>query len=531
MSTVTRKTEIAPLNGMPEKRMFWSIISDYDLKTGLTELVDNALDIWIGTKNRKPLLIELTLDADRQIVTLRDNAGGVPRENLRLLIAPGGSMNSPDGESIGIFGVGSKRAVVAVAERVTIQTHHVGDGSFQIDIDKEWLESPDWELPAYEIPEIDAGTTRIELSHLRKPLAASDAAVALIHFGESYEWFLKIDDCRIVVNGVDVLPRAFDSWAYPPDFPPRNATFQIAPDGAGKLGVDITAGLILDRDPEKDNYGAYVYCNNRLVVKELRTREVGYYVGSEAGVPHPDASLCRVIVRLNGAAKLMPWNSSKTGINYGHTAFLQVRPTLIQLVSHFSSLSRRLKDDWASKVFRHTVGDIQEIPPSEAESGRKLVLPPLPRVQKPHIEQLKAKNRKQIEEKPWTLGLVEAVAAVDFIGRQRLTTGNRIAMILLDSNFEIALKEFIVHRTDLYDSRVFNDSKIAEIFKSRHKVIQTVIDKMPLQSGLLERARHYYDVRNKLIHERATVGIPQEDIDNYRQVIEAILTELFGLQF
>lgn len=531
MSTVTRKTEIAPLNGTPEKRMFWSIISDYDLKTGLTELVDNALDIWIGTKNRKPLLIDLSLDADRQIITLTDNAGGVLRDNLRLLIAPGGSTNSPNGESIGIFGVGSKRAVVAIAEHVSIRTHHAEDDSYQIDITKEWLESPDWELPAYVIPEIDSGTTRIELTHLRKPLVATDGALLRNHFAETYEWFLEIDGCNIVIDGVSVKPQAFDTWAFPPDFPPRNALFQISPDGAAKLSVEITAGLILDRDPETDNYGAYIYCNNRLIVKELRTREVGYYVGSEAGVPHPDASLCRVIVRLDGPSKLMPWTSSKTGINYGHAAFLQVRPTLIQLVSHFSSLSRRLKDDWKTKVFQHTKGNIEVIPVAEVVSGKKLILPPLPRVQKPHIEQLTAKNKRQIEEKPWTLGLVEAVAAVDIIGRQRLTTGNRIAMILLDSNFEIALKEFIVHRTDLFSPLTFTDTKIAEIFKSRHKVISTVIEKIPLQASLLERARHYYDVRNKLIHERATISIPQCDIDNYRRVIEEILIQLFGLEF
>ena len=160
-----------------------------------------------------------------------------------------------------------------------------------------------------------------------------------------------------------------------------------------------------------------------------------------------------------------------------------------------------------------------------------MVLPPLPRVQKSHAEQLKARNKTQIEEKPWTLGLVEAMSAVDLISRQGLSTGNRIAMILLDSNFEIALKEFIVHRTDLFNPKLYTDSKIAEIFNSRHKVIQTVIEVAPLEARLLEHARHYYNVRNKLVHERATVGIPPEDIANYRRVIEEILAHLFGLQF
>jgi hypothetical protein len=333
------------------------------------------------------------------------------------------------------------------------------------------------------------------------------------------------------VNGVKVKPHAFDSWAYPPAFPPKSASFPILPDGIGMVSVEIVAGLILDRNPALDNYGVYIFCNNRLIAKELKSREVGYYVGSEAGVPHPDASLCRAIVRLNGPAKLMPWNSSKTGIDFSHAAFVRVRPTLIQLVSHFSSLSRRLKDDWESKVFQHTDGEVEEIPPTDAASGKKLILPPLPRVQKAHQEQLKSKNKRQIEEKPWTLGLVEAIAAVDIITKQRLETKNRIALILLDSNFEIALKEFIVHRPDLFDFRIYDDAKIAEIFLSRHKVISTVISKMPVDASLLEKARHYYGLRNKLIHERATVGIIDRDIENYRKVIEQILHNLFALDF
>lgn len=531
MSQVSRKTEVESLNGTPEKRMFWSIISDYDLKTGLTELVDNAIDTWIATKNRLPLRIELVLNSDRQLISVTDNSGGVSHENLRLLITPGGSANSPDNDSIGVFGVGSKRAVVAIAEHVEIKTRHLNEDSYQIDVTREWLESPDWELPAYKIPEIPAGTTIVELSQLRMPINARDGDMLRNHFGETYEWFLEIDGCQIIVDGEPSKPRAFDSWAYPPEFPPRTARFMISPDGKGKIGIELIVGLVRDREPSAENYGVYVYCNNRLIVKELRVREVGYFIGSEAGVPHPDASLCRAIVRFNGPAKLMPWNSSKTGINYTHAAFTQIRPVLVQLVSHFSSLSRRTKDDWENKVFRFDEGRMEEIDTVEIQSGKKLVLPPLPRVQKPHTEQLKVKNKVQIEEKPWTLGLVEAVAAIDIIERARLATGNRIAMILLDSNFEIALKEFIVHRTDLFEPKIFNDSKIREIFANRNKVIDTVSEKALLRGDLIDRARHYYGLRNKLIHERATVGIASDDIENYRRVIQEVLTILFGLSF
>jgi hypothetical protein len=528
---VTHKREVGTLDGTPDKRMYWSIISDYDIKTGLCELIDNAIDLWMRTKPRPPLLVELNLDAERQLIQIRDSAGGVKEEDLRLLIAPGASRNSPDAETIGIFGVGSKRAVVALAETIAIKTRHQGSKTFQIDLTKDWLESPSWDIPHYLVSDIEEGITNIDLSALRKTFDEEDITFLAQHIGETYQWFLQIENCQIMVNGNVVKPCIFEAWAYPPGNEPRQAIFTIDIRGQGKVGVEITAGLILDRDAIAENYGVCFYCNNRLVAKHLRTREVGYFVTSEAGVPHSDASLCRAIVNINGGAKLMPWNSSKSGINFSHPAFQAIRPTLIQLVSHFSSLSRRLKDDWQKQVFDFAQGSIQPIAPIELEHGKKLILPPLPKVRKPHFETLRSTNKTKIDDQPWTLGLVEAIAAVDIIARQKLETKNRIALILLDSNFEIALKEFVVHRTDLFPSNQYGDAAIKALFEKRHQVVAEVAKKVQISGTLLDKAKHYYSLRNKLVHERATVGITDADVANYRDTIEKILHILFGLRF
>jgi HSP90 family molecular chaperone len=121
---VARKTEIGPIDGTPVKRMFWSIISNYDLRTGLCELVDNAIDLWTLAGRQRSLSVAITLDAERQLIAVEDNAGGVKQEELRLLIAPGGSRNDPDAELIGIFGVGGKRASIALGEHVEIRTRY-----------------------------------------------------------------------------------------------------------------------------------------------------------------------------------------------------------------------------------------------------------------------------------------------------------------------------------------------------------------------------------------------------------------------
>ena len=533
MARVTRKTDYRPIDGTPEKRLFLSIISDYDLRTGLSELIDNALDLWMENQRKTNLKIDVVLDADRQLISVEDNAGGVRDDQLRLLVAPGASRTQTDQELIGIFGVGGKRAGVALGEHVEIRTRYKKEKSFQLDITNDWLMSEEWELGAFEIPDIRPGTTTVDISKLRQSFTEEDVGRIQAHLSETYDWFIE-QGCTIALNGTPVEGVSFDAWAYPPGYRPRRAEFQIRPtDGPGKLQVTIEAGLIRDRDPEAENYGVYIYCNHRLIAKELRVRDVGYYVSGEAGVPHPDASLCRVIIELQGGADLMPWNSSKSGVNFSHQAFAQIRPKLISLVSYFSSLSRRLKDRWDDAVFPYREGAMETIDAEEVLSKRKLVLPKLPRTRKlPLIEVLKARNKKALDEQPWTLGLVEAMSLVDVVSHQKLETRNRVALILLDSNFEIALKEFIVCNPSLFPPHQYKNNQIASLFQSgRTNVINEIQKHVSFPSAVLKKVNYYYVLRNSLIHERATQQITDSQIDDYRRVIESVLKLLFGLKF
>ena len=52
-----------------------------------------------------------------------------------------------------------------------------------------------------------------------------------------------------------------------------------------------------------------------------------------------------------------------------------------------------------------------------------------------------------------------------------------------------------------------------------------------LDIDTLDKVKYYYRLRNKLIHERATVGITDSQIDDYREVVEGVLTNLFKLKW
>lgn len=531
MAGVTAKQQLKVIDGTPKKRVFLSIISDYDLRTGLCELVDNALDLWLTNEKKSSLSIAIILDPARQIISVRDNAGGVPPAQLEFLIAPGASRNDPTHELIGIFGVGGKRAGVALGERVEIRTRAKGEKSLQLDITSAWLETEDWSLAAYEIPDIEAETTTVEITKLRQTFDEDDVEEIRTHLGETYKWYID-QGCEISLNAVPVVPVSYDAWAYPTGFPPRISNFSISPAEGKNLQVTLTAGLIADRDPELENYGVYFYCNNRLIVKALRTREVGYWVKSEAGVPHPDASLCRVVVELHGGAELMPWNSSKNGLNYSHPAFTQIAGSIVAMTTYYSSLSRRMKNDWDDQVFNKTSGSMEIIDPAEMLSPKKIVLPALPRVRLlPYLDRLRDSNKSKIAKQPWILGLIESMGLVDIISKQHADTKNRAALILLDSNFEISLKEFIVNRADLFPPHVYNDAKILNLFKARHTVINEVKVHVTFPPTLLAKVQHFYNLRNKLIHERATVGILDSQVADYRTTIEQVLKFLFKINF
>src|SRR5205085_2636679 len=146
----------------------------------------------------------------------------------------------------------------ALAETVSIKTRHGNSKSYQIDFTRDWLESPDWNIPHYEIPDIEPGVTIIDLSALRKTLSKEEIGFLIEHLGEVYSWFLQdATACNIKVNGNDIKPKGFEKWAFPAGHEPRQVRLvsEIIDQGkVNKVNIEITVGLIQDRDPISDNY-------------------------------------------------------------------------------------------------------------------------------------------------------------------------------------------------------------------------------------------------------------------------------------
>ena len=288
------KKEVGTINAVPSKRLFLSIIADYDLNRSLCELIDNALDQWILNGKKQPLTVNITLNIDQQIIRVTDNACGVKKEDLPFIVGPGQTGNKPSDQVIGIFGVGTKRAVVALAQDIRITTRYQDEETYRIEFDDEWLESEDWELQLYEVDGIDRSTTIIDLHRLRFSLTTDLISQLMKHVQATYAKFLVDDRFTLLICDKKMTPITFENWAFPPKYEPRRYIGKISTKDGGDVNVEVVAGLSKESSPIGE-FGVYLYCNDRMIVKELKTYDVGFTRGI-AGQPHPSISLTKIII-------------------------------------------------------------------------------------------------------------------------------------------------------------------------------------------------------------------------------------------
>lgn len=522
------RKQIDTLDATPSKRVFYSIIADYDLNRSICELVDNGFDVWVRGKRSKPITISVNLDTIQQTITVEDNAGGLPKSDLRFIIGPGETGTNPTDETIGIFGVGSKRAVVALAQEVRITTRFPGEASLQIAFDDRWINDPSWELEVFRGDPILEGTTIVELHKLREQ--ATDDAVEHLrdHLRTTYAKFLTDKAVSLKVNGELLKPKFFDNWAYPPHYQPRRYIGKLVSQ-QGEVRVEAIAGLSRESSPATGEYGVYFYCNNRLIARGLKTFDVGFTRGF-AGLPHPKVSLTRVLVSLNGDARDMPWNSSKSDISTKHHIFSALHDWLVQVVKYYATLSRNWMGEWPEQVFAYKKGTVVDVSVDDFPAVKKTYLPPLPKSRPRYSDIITQKNKVTASKRPWTRGLYEGVIAADLIAKhQRLEQKNRIALIVLDSTLEIGFKEYLVNES----GEGYSEKRLMEIFGNRTTVHNEVKKhaKRKISKDTWIKITYYYLLRNKLVHEKATVSISDQQVDSFRGVVEGVLHKLFALRF
>ena len=176
----------------PSKTFFVDMLTrDIDLKDAILDLLDNCIDgVLRQLKDKKPdepfdsekpydgYWAKITAKPDEFSIT--DNCGGIPRDiaikkAFRLGRPKEDLARDKDVATIGMYGIGMKRALFKMGKHSTVISRHSGD-PYYVEINQDWLDNDNnWKLTLKDIDntsvDLDSDGTSITVKSLHLGIA------------------------------------------------------------------------------------------------------------------------------------------------------------------------------------------------------------------------------------------------------------------------------------------------------------------------------------------------------------------------
>lgn len=333
---------------VPTKRFFVSMLTrDISLADAILDLVDNCLDGALRTTKNGDVdyskyFVKITLS--EEFFSIEDNCGGIPRDVAKNYAFKMGREPEDDRDSdnatIGMYGVGMKRAIFKMGKDASVKTRY-GDDAFVVPITSNWLDDKDWaplpinnETTESQLP---APGTLIRVENLYAGVARHFVNKAFINevctaLSEHFTMFLQ----RGLVISVNTNPveAVFVGVLVSSEVDgPAPYIFEKIIDGvivSIAVGLNTSRGLAaddedfleFDQDRSAATAGWTVFCNDRAVIVGDKSRLTGW--GDGIPLYHYQFSIITGIVefRSNHADKL-PVTTTKRALDTSSDVWLQ----------------------------------------------------------------------------------------------------------------------------------------------------------------------------------------------------------------
>tara|TARA_R110002096_G_scaffold34683_1_gene98885 strand:- start:1080 stop:2504 length:1425 start_codon:yes stop_codon:yes gene_type:complete len=333
---------------MPTKQFFVSMLTrDISLADAILDLVDNCLDGALrfaedGKVDYSKHFVKIVLN--EEYFSIDDNCGGVPRDIAKNYAFKMGretdDERDSDDETIGMYGVGMKRAIFKMGRDAKVRTRS-GNGAFEVPITAEWLDDKGWDpLPMIDVDgdaQLPEPGTHIRVSSLNAGVARHFANAAFVNevrtaISEHFTMFLQrglsvsVNDELIEAVQVEVLVTEEADG-------PAPYVFQKTISG---VTVSITVGLNTGRGLAEDNdesteferdrsaatAGWTVFCNDRAVIVGDKSRLTGW--GDGIPLYHYQFSIITGIIEFRSThADKLPVTTTKRALDTSSEIWLQ----------------------------------------------------------------------------------------------------------------------------------------------------------------------------------------------------------------
>ena len=346
MSSEANDTAVAT----PTKQFFVSMLTrDISLADAILDLVDNCLDGALrlakdGNVDYACHWVSISLNEEH--FAIKDNCGGIPRDVAKNYAFKMGrepdDYRDSETETIGMYGVGMKRAIFKMGREATVKTVF-GDDNFEVPITAAWLDSREWDpLPINDTEKterLQEPGTAITVWRLHPGVVAHFTNGAFLNelrtaIAEHFTMFLQLG-LQISVNDDPIEPIYVQVLVSEDEAGPAPYVFQATIDD---VLVSIAVGLNTGRDFPADESdgpefeldrsattaGWTVFCNDRAVIVGDKSRLTGW--GDGIPLYHYQFSIITGIVEFRSKhPDKLPVTTTKRALDTSSDIWLQAR--------------------------------------------------------------------------------------------------------------------------------------------------------------------------------------------------------------
>lgn len=363
----------------PTKQFFVRMLTrDIELQDAVLDLLDNCIDgilrsgaVATGTAQPYEGFRASIIMAPGHFV-IEDNCGGIPIEIAKkyafAMGRPPGADASDVPASVGMYGIGMKRAIFKLGTEALVESRH--DTGFVVEFSPDWMQDDKWDdLPMYELTadKLTTKGTRIEVYQLNEEVQSAFSDMAWIdEFRKTVARHYSI----IIAKGfaVTVGSQEQHDAGLSPVPAEKFQLLQAEADANGnriapyvytgkldEVEVEIFAGLyreLLSEDEAdteeetrgtSDDAGWTVACNDRVVIWKDKTRLTGW---GEATVPNYHGqfiAITGIVLLRSDDPKKLPLTTTKRGIDAASNVYSEVKDLMREATKSLTSFTNKWK--------------------------------------------------------------------------------------------------------------------------------------------------------------------------------------------
>lgn len=382
------------VDASPTKTFFMSMLTrDIELNDAIMDLLDNCIDgvhrkkkdaiNQDGVKSYDGFFCEIKIDRNQFI--LKDNCGGIPLDVAQNYAFKLGrdNQNQVDQnlETVGMYGIGMKRAIFKIGNEAQIISHHNND-IFKVEIPASWVSEPGWVFNYTTLTESDVKDilkeqgTSITITGLHKPISeqfdnestfVKNLAIAIRrHYG-----YIIQQGFNIKLNGEDIAPLELNILT-----DASGEKKSIRPYVYGETIDDVEVEVIVGfyRPPATEeeieeeltgnyaksateNAGITVICNDRIVLYCDKTYLTGW---GDTPIPKYHTQFIAISGVVHFRSKIpikLPVTTTKRGLDTSTTVYIKVKEKIKDGLKFFTGFTNNWKtpSEERTKLFESTI--------------------------------------------------------------------------------------------------------------------------------------------------------------------------------